>query len=100
MTSGGVESCAREMATGLAGYLERGRSAKEFVRAFVGACELAWHRGNGRAGHEGGRGGGFLEGHSHSKSREGIFGGHAGVAFTGRTFVVAAGGEHVLRVGR
>ena len=100
MTSGGVESCAREMATGLAGYLERGRSAKEFVRAFVGACELAWHRGNGRAGHEGGRGGGFVEGHSHSKSREGIFGGHAGVAFTGRTFVVAAGGEHVLRVGR
>ena len=45
MTSGGVESCAREMATGLAGYLERGRSAKEFVRAFVGACELAWHEG-------------------------------------------------------
>ena len=45
MTSGGVESCAREMATGLAGYLERGRSAKEFVRAFVGACELAWIEG-------------------------------------------------------
>jgi len=45
MTSGEVESCAREMATGLAGYLERGRSAKEFVRAFVGACELAWIEG-------------------------------------------------------
>ena len=101
MTSGGVESCAREMATGLAGYLERGRSAKEFVRAFVGACELAWIEGT--AGQDTKEGGEEVSSKDTPIRRagKGSSGDDAGrLAFTGRTFVVAAGGEHVLRVGR